>query len=228
MQSIKQHGLWTLLNTIALLIFLSLLSQIFKTINDIRILFLFDAYLSNYDLNIGSVVFQESGRWAIRFLLISLAISPLYYLFGWKKLIGLRKSAGLWAVAFTLIHLRLFFADITWGKIVYQSYFWIGLAGFIILALLALTSHPWAMRWMKKWWKRLHRLVYIAGILVVLHSILAIEKVKLSNLDEIRLEMRIYLVILLVLLVLRISWLRRLIRIPKRKIQSKREYVVTS
>jgi DMSO/TMAO reductase YedYZ heme-binding membrane subunit len=74
----------------------------------------------------------------------------------------------------------------------------------------------------------LHRLVYIAGILVVLHSILAIEKVKLSNLDEIRLEMRIYLVILLVLLVLRISWLRRLIRIPKRKIQSKREYVVTS
>ena len=230
MEWFKKNWLWAVFNSIALLIFLSLLTQIIKTANDIKVFFLFDGHFSNYDLNIGSPQFQESGRWAIRFLLMSLAVSPLFYITGWKRLIGLRKSAGLWAVAFVLIHLRLFFGDVFWWKITYQNYYWIGLAGSIILGLMALTSHRWAMRFMKKWWKRLHRFVYLAGILVIVHSILAIQNFKNMSYksSDGTIETRIYLVILIVLLVLRISWVRRLIRLPKRKAKLKREYATES
>jgi sulfoxide reductase heme-binding subunit YedZ len=229
MQWFKKNWPWAVFNSIALLIFLSLASQIFKTANDFKVFFLFDGYFSTFGFDIGSPIFQQSGRWAIRFLLMSLAVSPIFYLTGWKQVIGLRKSAGLWAVAFVLIHFRLFFADITWQKIAYQDYFWIGLVAFGILCVLALTSHRWAMRFMKKWWKRLHRLVYAAGFLVVLHSILAIDNFqKLNDYETAQFETRLYLVILVILLVLRISWLRRLIRIPKQKAKVKREYVVTN
>lgn len=227
MQWLKKNWLWAVFNSISLMIFLSLASQIFETVNDFKVIFLFDGYISSYHLKIGSPIFQQSGRWAIRFLLMSLAVSPLFYILGWKQLISLRKSAGLWAVAFALIHFRLFFANITWRKIAHHNYFWIGLVAFIVLCVLALTSHRWAMRWMKKWWKRLHRLVYAAGFLVILHSILAIEDFKINDMEAMRFETRIYLLVLIVLLVLRIPQVRRLIRIPKRKAKMKREYAVT-
>ena len=64
MQWFKKNWLWVLFNCVALLIFLSLASRIIKTTNDIRVIFLFDGYLSNLNLNISSPLFQQSGRWA--------------------------------------------------------------------------------------------------------------------------------------------------------------------
>ena len=97
-----------------------------------------------------------------------------------------------------------------------------GLAAFLILTALALTSHRPAMKRMGRNWKRLHRLFYLAGILVVLHSISGMLAWKeIPNFDIALLETRIYGLQIGVLLLLRLESVRcsvrRLLRLPKEK-----------
>lgn len=115
----------------------------------------------------------ESGKWALRFLLVSLAVTPLNSLFGWRSLIKLRKPAGLWAFGFGAAHFVLYVIDMgeQWLQYPVPDYFAaLGVAGLMILALMATTSTRWAMKRMGRWWKRLHRTVYVGGILLVLHG----------------------------------------------------------
>ena len=119
----------------------------------------------------GSYQFRLAGRFAIRFLTLSLAISPAVHLFGWRRLVPLRKWAGLWAFAFALLHLSIFLSDNIWRKIWQQDFAIFGIAALIILILMALTSHRRAMKLLGRNWKRLHRLVYVAAVLAVLHSV---------------------------------------------------------
>jgi DMSO/TMAO reductase YedYZ heme-binding membrane subunit len=110
----------------------------------------------------------EAGKWAVRFLLISLAMSPLNTYLGWRRAVSLRKSAGLWAFAFAVLHFVLSITDTNtkFGGIGWFTSFPIadfivlGLAGLLILSILAVTSNRWAMKRLGKTWKRLHRLVY--------------------------------------------------------------------
>jgi sulfoxide reductase heme-binding subunit YedZ len=176
----------------------------------------------NYNETIGSPAFRQLGHWAIRFLLLSLAMSPLYYFTGWRTALRLRKPAGLWAFAFVVLHVWFFLLDGFWGKAWFQSYSKIGLAAFIILMLLAATSHRFAMRLLGPNWKRLHRLVYIAGLLAVLHGLLAASDwMKIPNADANIWEMRLYCVLMVMLLTLRIPWVRTVLKRPPRK--AKRE-----
>jgi methionine sulfoxide reductase heme-binding subunit len=213
MEWFKKSYAWLILNSIASLIFLSLLWTIYAKIR------MMGAYYPTYGW-IGSDMFRTAGHWAIRFLLISLAMSPIYSIFGWRKALGLRKSAGLWSFAFAALHFCMFFADWTWPKIAFQPYYPIGLTAISILALMALTSNKWAMRLMKKWWKRLHRLVYVAALLVVLHTILALGHwQKFPDWELAYLEMKIYGLLMIILLLLRIPWVKELIHLPKRKVK---------
>jgi methionine sulfoxide reductase heme-binding subunit len=213
MEWIKKSYAWLILNSVACLIFLNLLWTIYAQIRALN------AY-NPYAYWIGSEMFRNAGHWAIRFLLISLAMSPSYSIFSWRKALGLRKSAGLWAFAFASLHVCMFFADRFWGKIVYEPYYPIGIAAISILSLMAVTSNQRAMRLMKKWWKRLHRMVYVAGLLVALHAILALGHwQKFPDWESTYLEMQIYGLLMIVLLVLRIRWLRELIHLPKRKVK---------
>lgn len=179
---------------------------------------------------IGSPKFRDMGRWSIRLLVISLSISPLVYIFNWRKLVPLRKWAGLWAFAFAGLHLLLFFQDYAWGKAWGTDFARVGLAAFIILAILAATSHRWAMRLLGKNWKRLHRLVYVAGILVVLHSINGFLTWKGQYTASHPLtELQLYGVLIGVLLALRIVPLRQFVKkmlgIPKQKRKRKMEEI---
>src|SRR5690349_16231592 len=143
MEWVKKSYAWFILNSIAFVIFLSLIWAIFSQTR------LVNAY-NPYVYWIGSDMFRGAGQWAIRFLLLSLAMSPIYSIFGWRKALGLRKSAGLWAFAFAALHFCLFFADRFWWKIAFQPYFPIGLAAISVVALMAVTSNQFAMRLMKK------------------------------------------------------------------------------
>jgi len=175
---------------------------------------------------IGSPLFSNAGHWAVRFLLFSLAMSPLYIYTGWRPALRLRKPAGLWAVAFAGLHVWLFTSDLTWGKTWYETYARIGFVAFIILLVLALTSHQLAMRLLKKNWKRLHRIVYIAGILVVLHGLLAASDWQKSIAAEAHIwEMRFYCVLLPLLLILRLPFVRTVLKRAPRKVKRQREYV---
>lgn len=118
----------------------------------------------------------RTGRTAIIFLISSLAITPLNTLFGLRQLIPLRRWLGLYAFLYAAVHVSIF-TGVDYGfdlsllreAILEKPYAFVGAATFLILLPLALTSTQGWMRRLKKNWKRLHRLVYLAGPLATVH-----------------------------------------------------------
>ena len=117
------------------------------------------------------------GDWALRFLLISLAVSPAAGLTGWTTIARFRRMMGLFAYFYVMLHLLnylvvdqfLDWADI-WSDIVKRNFIAIGMAAVLLLTPLAITStNGMVKRLGGKRWKKLHRLVYPAGILGVAH-----------------------------------------------------------
>lgn len=117
------------------------------------------------------------GDWALRFILITLSITPIVKITGWATLVRYRRMIGLFAFAYALLHLANYiiadqffnWADI-WADIVKRTYITVGVATFIILLALAITSPKAAIRRLgTKRWRMLHRSVYIAGIGAVFH-----------------------------------------------------------
>lgn len=196
---LKKNQGWLLLNLVASSIFIIVLTKGSTNFNATNT---FDTILA-------------SGKWAVRFLLLSLLMTPLNKYFGWRGAIRLRKSAGLWAFGFAAVHL-LFYVDenqfvwLTWPM---QLFIALGLSGFIILLAMALTSNKWAMRRLKKSWKRLHRLVYLAGIAVTFHAILATNASKriFAKDADVLPELVLYFLLLVILLAVRIPLVYRVL-----------------
>jgi len=157
-----------------------------------------------------------SGKWAIRFLLTCLMMTPLNTYFGWSSAIKLRKLAGLWAFGFASLHVLLYIRDakLDWLRLSMPSYLALGLTGIVILIALAATSNRWSMQRLGRNWKRLHRLVYLAGIAVVTHSMLAMTMSKklLYRDPQAVYELKVYVGVLSVLLVIRIPLVRQALR----------------
>lgn len=157
----------------------------------------------------------ENGKWAIRFLLTVLTMTPLNTYFGWRDGIKLRKSAGLWAFGFAFLHIVLYVHEtkLEGLTIPMPDFLVLGIVGMGILSLLAATSNRWSMKWLGKKWKQLHRRVYLAGIAVVAHSILAtgMSKKLMVRDPESMSELKVYAAVLCVLLVVRIPIVRELI-----------------
>ncbi|MBN1148308.1 MAG: sulfoxide reductase heme-binding subunit YedZ [Anaerolineales bacterium] len=135
-----------------------------------------DYFGGNLGVNPIQAATQRAGRYAIVFLILSLACTPLNTLFGLRQALSARRALGLYAFAFAALHLLIFaWLDFAfdWSllklEVAEKRYILVGLAAFTILALLAATSFKWWMKRLGKNWKRLHRLVYLAGLLVVLH-----------------------------------------------------------
>jgi sulfoxide reductase heme-binding subunit YedZ len=159
-----------------------------------------------------------SGKWAIRFLLLCLLMSPLSTYLGWKQAIKLRKPAGLWAAAFAGMHFLYYLIEEPEAKYLslpLQPFIALGLVTLIILASLTITSNRFAMRKLGKNWKRLHRAVYAAGVLGMYHGLLAAVTSKKAFVRDpgAPRELAIYLGILTLLLYIRIpqvrEWLTR-------------------
>ena len=116
-----------------------------------------------------------TGLWTIRFLLISLAVTPLRAALDWPRLLLVRRMLGVTAMVYGLLHLTLYALDQTWSlgvvvsEIVHRFYLTIGFFTLLTLAALGATSTDAATRRMGRWWKRLHRLAYPAAVLAVLH-----------------------------------------------------------
>jgi sulfoxide reductase heme-binding subunit YedZ len=118
-----------------------------------------------------------SGRAAMISLFLSLACTPLNTVFGFRRALTVRKSLGLIAFAYASLHLFNFVGldyGFDWNLIVQDAvldkpYILAGSLALLLLAPLAITSTRGWMRRLGRNWKRLHRLVYVAGVLVVLH-----------------------------------------------------------
>ncbi|HEX2581004.1 MAG TPA: protein-methionine-sulfoxide reductase heme-binding subunit MsrQ [Dongiaceae bacterium] len=121
----------------------------------------------------------QSGDWALRALLISLAITPLRQLLRWPALIGLRRMVGVAACLYGLLHLSAFAWDngFRWTYVLTETilrfYLTIGAVALIGLVALAVTSTDEAARHLGgKRWQKLHNSVYAVAALSLLHFFL--------------------------------------------------------
>ena len=126
---------------------------------------------------------QETGRWTLRLLLVTLAITPARRFLGWSRGIRYRRMAGLFAFAYGCAHLLCFLAldqffDITAiaEEVAERRWITVGMASWLLLVPLALTSTDAAVRRLgSRRWRRLHRLVYASAAGGVLHSFWAVK-----------------------------------------------------
>lgn len=121
-------------------------------------------------------VTRSSGDWALRFLLLTLALSTLRRLVGWSQGIRLRRMLGLFAFFYACIHLILYvwldqFFDWggIWRDILKRPFITVGMLAFLLMLPLALTSPKAMLRRLGKRWKTLHTLIYPLAMLAVLH-----------------------------------------------------------
>jgi sulfoxide reductase heme-binding subunit YedZ len=139
------------------------------------------------------------GFWGLRFLLITLAITPLRFLTGQNWLIRFRRMFGLFAFFYILMHFltyagldQRFDLSAIFEDIVERPFITIGFAAFVLLIPLAVTSTNGMMKRLGRRWQKLHRLVYLIAILGVWHFY---WQVKLDILEPL-----VYIAILAVLL----------------------------
>ena len=119
---------------------------------------------------------QRTGRIALIFLMLALACTPANLLLGWRQALRHRRTLGLYAFAYASLHMLILVGlDYGWSFRLLRAdldtkpFIWVGASALLILAALAATSFVVWKRRLGKSWKRLHRLVYAAVLLVVLH-----------------------------------------------------------
>ena len=121
-----------------------------------------------------------TGDWAIRFLVITLAITPIRRVTGWNPIIRLRRMLGLFAFFYATLHFLTWFV-LDWffdfrqmaediGK---RPFITLGMATFLMLLSLAATSTQGSVRRLGKRWTQLHRLIYVAACTALIHFWLA-------------------------------------------------------
>lgn len=156
-------------------------------------------------------VTRGSGDWALRFILITLTITPLRRLTGSPVWLKLRRMLGLFAFFYAFIHFltyvwldQFFYWEDIWADIVERPFITVGFMAFILLIPLAATSTKAMMRRLKRRWGKLHRLIYLIAIAALLHF----WWMKSSKSDVI--EPVVYGVILAFLLGFRVSgWIKK-------------------
>jgi methionine sulfoxide reductase heme-binding subunit len=116
-----------------------------------------------------------AGLWAIRLLLISLAITPIARALDWPALLTVRRNAGVAAACYAVVHLFLYVVDQNFklltvvSEIALRFYLTIGFAALLVLLALAVTSTDGWVKALGRNWKRLHRLAYPLGAVALLH-----------------------------------------------------------
>ncbi|MBS3963753.1 MAG: ferric reductase-like transmembrane domain-containing protein [Methylomonas sp.] len=171
-------------------------------------LLVWDILADNLDGNTVQAFHIRSGDWTLRFLWLTLAITPLQTLTQWRGMAEYRQMLGLFALLYATLHLvgYLFFDHAgQWKTIVIDiaqsPYLWFGLLAYLIILLLGLTSPKSAKKKMGKSWKKLHRLIYLAAAMSMLHYFWQLK----TNLAE----PLFYLAIIIVLFAFRVvMWFR--------------------
>lgn len=122
-------------------------------------------------------VADETGTWTLRFLVITLAITPLRKLTGWNAVIRFRRMFGLFAFFYGTLHFltyiwldQFFDLDAIAKDIVKRPFITVGFAAFMLMAPLAATSTAgWIRRLGGRRWNLLHRLIYVSATFGVVH-----------------------------------------------------------
>lgn len=135
-----------------------------------------DIVLDRLGANPIETVLHRTGDWALRLLLLTLAVTPLRRVTGASWPLRYRRMLGLVAFAYAVLHAAtwlLLDRGLLWDEVVAdvlkRPYVTVGFAALMLLVPLAVTSTQGMMRRLGRQWQRLHRLVYLAAALAVLH-----------------------------------------------------------
>lgn len=143
---------------------------------------------------------HELGEVALQILIAGLAITPLRRHLG-INLLKFRRAIGLMAFLYVFLHLLVWLVlDVQilgqiWADIVKRPYITVGMAAFVLMLPLALTSNNWSVRRLGPRWRKLHKLTYAVVLLGAVHFVMLVKGIQLEPL--------IYLALILGLLALR-------------------------
>jgi sulfoxide reductase heme-binding subunit YedZ len=149
----------------------------------------------------------RTGKTALILLMLSLACTPINIIFGFKQVMRVRRALGLYAFMYAGLHFLTFVGlnygfdfDLIAQDLLDQRYVLVGFAAGLLLLPLAITSTQGWQRRLGKNWKRLHRLVYLAGVLAIVHFMWLAK----DNREPLR-----YGAVVALLLIVRIPGIRR-------------------
>lgn len=171
-------------------------------------LLVLDWYRDNLTFNPIQALEVRTGKFALVLLILSLACTPLNTVFGFRQALKVRRPLGLYAFFYACLHFLIFVGldyqfDLFLLKeaIFEKRYALVGFAAGLILLSLAITSTRGWMKRLGKSWAKLHKFVYLAGILVIVHYVWLVK-------SDIRTPL-LYGAIVFMLLFLRIPFVRR-------------------
>jgi sulfoxide reductase heme-binding subunit YedZ len=165
-------------------------------------------YTGNLGVNPAETLQLETGIWTLRFLVITLAITPARRLTGWHRIIQYRRMLGLFAFFYGTLHFfsylaldQVFSLEGMLDDVAKRPFITAGFVAFVSMVPLALTSTKSWIRRLGRRWQMLHRLVYVAGVAGAVHYI---WKVKVVIGPPVY-----YALIVTVLLAFRVAWTLR-------------------
>lgn len=156
---------------------------------------------------------RSTGTWALIFLCITLAMTPLRLITGLTVWIKLRRMLGLFCFFYACIHFSIWFwldqnlnLQSMWADVIKRPFITMGFLTLVLLTPLAVTSNQWSVRLLGKRWTLLHKLVYlIAGTAIVHYWWHKAGKNDLSTVS-------VYGVVILILLTCRLPMVKRLLQ----------------
>jgi sulfoxide reductase heme-binding subunit YedZ len=139
-----------------------------------------DAFTGRLTANPIDFITDTTGDWALRFLLITLCVTPIRRITGWNPIIQLRRMLGLFSFFYAALHF-LTWSVLDWffdfrqmgADIVMRPFITLGMATFLMLLALAVTSTTASIRRLGRRWTQLHRLIYVAAVTALFHFWLA-------------------------------------------------------
>jgi sulfoxide reductase heme-binding subunit YedZ len=152
---------------------------------------------------------RSTGTWALVFLCITLAMSPLRMLTGWVTWIRWRRMFGLFCFFYACIHFSIWFwldqnldFQAMWADVLKRPFITMGFTSFALLIPLAVSSNNWAVRTLGRRWSLLHKLVYVIACTTIIHYWW--HKAGKNDLQTVS----IYGSVVLLLLLCRLPWVR--------------------
>jgi sulfoxide reductase heme-binding subunit YedZ len=137
---------------------------------------LFRAFTDRLSANPIEDITLTTGIWSLRFLLVTLAVTPLRRLSGWHRVIQYRRMLGLFAFFYAVLHVATFvvldhFFDFSriLADVVKRPFITAGSVAFLAMVPLALTSTRGWIRRLGRRWQLLHRLIYLSALAAVVH-----------------------------------------------------------
>jgi len=162
-------------------------------------------YTNDLGVNPAETLQLATGGWALKFLVITLAVTPIRRLTGWNRVIQYRRMLGLFAFFYACLHLltyvvldKYFALGEMMADVVKRPFITAGSVAFLAMVPLAITSTRGWIRRLGRRWQVLHRLIYISAVAAAVHFI---WKVKVAIGEPVY-----YAIVIAVLLGFRILW----------------------